>query len=315
MDTDLNPCSPEDLVIRNNFKKDFKFSCPVLDDEDIFQKSLKIAKLENEYEDYYELAYNHPDLENFRRNLIGEIVKKVKEQPSYSKIKNIETPYHLYPTSHTYLKPEVVGKNLISVDLVEGNFQSLKYYGDDLVLGKDNYTDFIKTFTKEQTLVKSKYFRQQIFGLLEPRTFISVQRHMIAHMLNDLFKKKKYTIVNLTNDEVILESGASPSDVEADKKLIQEICDNLPYRYRVDDFSIEKVSNSRNEPWYIKYSEVQGRRIMGVHVKYLFQVYNHIEKIPNQKKDFYWRERGRLCCLLDHEEFETQDKAKSQESS
>jgi hypothetical protein len=126
---------------------------------------------------------------------------------------------------------------------------------------------------------------------------------MIAHFLHELFEKKKFNIVNLTNDEVILESGDTPAEVEADKRLIAEITESIPYRYRIDDFSIEKVENSREEPWYIKYSEVQGRRIMGVHVKYLFQVYNYVEKIPNQKKDFYWRERGRLCSLIDKEEF------------
>jgi hypothetical protein len=311
----LDPCDPDDLKTREMFKKDFKLSCPVLDDNDVFQKALKIAKLESEWEDYYELAYNHADLDQFRRNLVNQIITKIKTMPEYHGVQNIETPFTQYLTSHSYLKEENTGKNLISIDLVSGNFQSLRYFSPNLVLNKDTYTDFIKEFTKEPSLIRSKYFRQLIFGLLKPRVFMTVQKHMIAHIIDTIFKKRKFTIVNLTNDEVVLESGSTSKEVEADKELIRTSLAEDPtitYQYRIDDFNIEKVPNSYNEPWYVKYSEVQGRRIMGVHLKYLFQVYNYIEKIPNQPKDLWWRERGRLCCLLEPEEFKAP--AKKEES-
>jgi len=302
----LNACDPEELKTREMFKKDFKLSCPVLDDNDIFKKSLKIANLESEWEDYYELAYNYPELEGFRRGIVSEIINKIKAMPEYNSVQNIESKFTQYPMSHSYLKDKNVGKNLISIDLISGNFQSLKYFSPNLVLNKDNYKDFIKEFTKEPSLVGSKYFRQLIFGLLKPRVFITVQKHMIAHIIDTIFKKKKFNIVNLTNDEVVFESGSTSKDVEKDKELIRTTLEgdaSITYQFRIDDFTIEKVPNHYNEPWYVKYSEVQGRRIMGVHLKYLFQVYNYIEKKPNEPKDFWWRERGRLCSLLEAEEF------------
>jgi len=317
----LEPCSEEELKTRTMFKKDFKLSCPVLDDNEIFQKALKIAKLESEWEDYYELAYHHPNLDEFRRNLVSEIITKIKSMPEYKLVQNVDkSEYKQYPTSHTYLSDQNVGKNLISIDLISGNYQSLKYFGDNLVLGTDNYSDFIKQFTKEPSLIRSKYFRQLVFGLLKPRVFITVQKYMIAHIIDALFKKREFPIVNLTNDEVVFESGKTSQEVEADKEFIRQTLAEaqIPYQFRVDDFNIEKIPNFYNEPWYVKYSELQGRRIMGVHLKYLYQVYNHMEKIPNQPKDFWWRERGRLCCLLDAEKFDpppTQTQTQTQKQS
>ena len=52
----LNPCSPEELVIRENFKRDYKLSCPVLDDNDIFAKSLRTQCLESDWTDYLDMS-------------------------------------------------------------------------------------------------------------------------------------------------------------------------------------------------------------------------------------------------------------------
>jgi len=300
----LKSCSPEELVIRENFKRDYKLSCPVMDDEDVFAKSLRIQHLADDWSDYLEMSKRIDDLDDFRKKLRNKITSFVSAVKGFDQLAPQEYRYN-FRGDRIYLKDENVGKRIISLDLVKGNYQSLKHLGTQYVLDTENYEDLIRRFTNEKCLINSKFFRQMVFGLLRPDVQGSVQRNMLGEMIEQVFQKvREFPIVHLSNDEVMFV-------IESDEELesIQNALQDITYQYRVSEFRLEKILNGYNEPWYVRYyvnsSDQRPPRLMGIHVRYLMQVSNFIEGVSNTEKDFWWRERGRLCKLLEPESFGT----------
>lgn len=315
----MSVVTERELNVRENFKKDYKLSCPVIDDTEIFNKSLKIFNLEQEWTDYWNMALRYDDFDSYRKLLRAKIVRTVEAVPGYAALVPIENKYKtvgsgggsangdasggctVYPTS--YLRPEIAGKKLISLDLVKGNFQSLKYLGKQYTLGFDKYEDFIKKFTDEPSLINSKYFRQFVMGLLKANVQASVQQMMVSHMIQIVKAMVNLPVEYVSNDEVMF-SYVENTDVARIEAMVAE--GKIPYDIRVKLLTINTIDNWHGEPWF--YSQMtkptMQRRILSVHVKYLFQVYNHLEGIANTEKDYLWRECGRLCKLLEPERFE-----------
>jgi len=242
----------------------------------------------------------YEDFNGYRKELRNHIVKRIQSVPNFQFLTAPTHTFGTYEGPRSCLQKDLSGKRLLSIDLVKGNFQSLKYLGNQYVLDTETYDDFIRKFTDLEALIRSKYFRQMIFGFLNPELQKQVQQMMLAHIINTIKASgKDPPIAQLTSDEVvfIIES-------DADRIAIKSAIRNLPYKYRIEEFRICWIPNKYNEPWYVRYNEKGERiRIMSVHVRYLFQVYNYLEGMENQRKDFWWRERNRLCQLLEPEVF------------
>lgn len=298
----LKSCSPKELTFRENFKRDYKLSCPVLDDNDVFAKSLDTQNLASDWSDYLEMSERIDDLDDFRKKLRNKITSFISSVKGFDQLKPEEYRYE-FSGDRIYLKDENVGKRIVSLDLVKGNYQSLKHLGSQFVLDTENYEDLIRRFTNEKCLVNSKFFRQMVFGLLRPDVQGSVQKNMLGEMIDQVFKQvQEFPIIHLSNDEVMF-MIESDQDLENIKNALQDIT----YQYRVTEFRLEKIPNGYNEPWYVRYykDSNQPPRLMGIHVRYLMQVSNFIKGVSNTEKDFWWRERGRLCKLLEAESFGT----------
>jgi hypothetical protein len=314
MSVKLKPCTPKELEIRENFKRDYKFSCPVIDDDDIFSKSLQIADLTSEWTDYLSMSLRHPDLNEYRKELRNKITQHISGVPGFLEIPVQEYKYS-FTGSRSYLDTSNTGKKLVSIDLVKGNYQSLKNVGMEYVLGTQTYEELVGKFTDERCMITSKFFRQMVFGLLRPDLQASVQRNLLGQLITIVFQSKQYPIISLSNDEVVVQV-TQDSDLTRIEEILKS--SNTPIQYRLSLFRVEKIPNSYGDDWYVKYyidsidnykstasttTTKNKKRLMGIHVRYLMQVSNFIEGNENTEKDFWWRERGRLCKLLEPERF------------
>jgi len=314
----LKSCTPQVLEIRENFKRDYKLSCPVIDDDDVFAKSLQIADLTSEWHDYHGMSLRHPDLNEYRKEIRNQITHSISSIKGFSEIP-IQPYNYTYTGSRTYLENQNTGKKLVSIDLVKGNYQSLRHLGIQYVLGTGTYEELINKFTDEKCMITSKFFRQMVFGLLRPDLQASVQRNLLGRLITEVFKVNQYSIASLSNDEVVLHVS-SDADLHKIESILKAA--NTPVQYRLSLFRVEKIPNSYGDDWYVKYyidsidhhkitqvppipQSKNKKRLMGVHVRYLMQVANFIEGNENTEKDFWWRERGRLCKLLEPERFGT----------
>jgi hypothetical protein len=314
----LKPCTPQVLEIRENFKRDYKLSCPVIDDDDIFAKSLQIADLTSEWNDYLSMSLRHPDLNEYRKEVRNQITQHISSVKGFQEIP-IQNYNYSFVGSRTYLENPNTGKKLVSIDLVKGNYQSLKHLGAQYVLGTETYEELIGKFTDEKCLISSKFFRQMVFGLLRPELQASVQKNLLAQLITSVFQIQQYPIISLSNDEVVLHVTGD-SDLHKIESILTST--KTPIQYRLSLFRVEKIPNSYGDDWYVKYyidsidkykcinsattapqQSKNKKRLMGIHVRYLMQVANFIEGNENTEKDFWWRERGRLCKLLEPERF------------
>ena len=67
------------------------------------------------------------------------------------------------------------GKYFISIDLVKANFQALKYADPAIVGNCQSYKEFISMFTTIPYMTESKYMRQVLFGVINPKRQITVE--------------------------------------------------------------------------------------------------------------------------------------------
>jgi len=310
MNNDLNSCDPQELIIRESFKKDYKLSCPVIDDNDVFNKSIMIAELQQEWINYKDMVDRiEGNLDNYRKQIRHTVTNHLSHVKGFDKLtpeKNTNKYTNKYTGPRTCLRDEVCGKKLISIDLIKANYQSMRHLNPKFVLDTQNYQELITKFTQEKCMIECRMLRQLIFGFLKPEVQVAVQKTIIGTVIDQIIKEcgdETLLIEQLTNDEVVFSINSNEKDYTKILNKINDMITKLPYQLRLTEFSVEKIKNSFNEPWFIKKFNDDRYKIVGVHVRYLFQVYNHLHQLENEKKDLWWRERGRLCALLDQEEF------------
>lgn len=78
---------------------------------------------------------------------------------------------------------ETDGKVFLSIDLKKANFQALKYLG---VIKDNTYEDFIKRMGGSDYFANSKYLRQVIFGKLNPKRQMTVEKYLLCTVLQTL---------------------------------------------------------------------------------------------------------------------------------
>ena len=97
-----------------------------------------------------------------------------------------------------------VGKTFLSIDLKKANFQALRKVG--VVKGK-TYEDFLSQWTDSEYFKKSKYTRQVIFGKLNPKRTIAVEKYIMQEIKKwfESYKFKGLKLVAFKADELIYE--------------------------------------------------------------------------------------------------------------
>ena len=108
-----------------------------------------------------------------------------------------DIPKELNVGEHSIYNEESEGKYFMSIDLKKANFQALKHVG---VLNDDTYEDFIKRFGGTEYFAKSKYLRQVIFGKLNPKRQVKVEKYLMSKILKDF---TAWNLYSLNSDEAV----------------------------------------------------------------------------------------------------------------
>lgn len=86
------------------------------------------------------------------------------------------------------------------------NFQALNKVDRDILLNSDTYEDFIYKFTDSQYIANSKYFRNVVFGMMNPKRHITVEKYytyQIYKKIIDNIPDLSDRCVSLCNDEIV----------------------------------------------------------------------------------------------------------------
>lgn len=196
--------------------------------------NLPINLIDNPFFDYYRNKYHFfPKQEyenclmnienNFNGNiqiwldryseLRDNIITTIENSEPYKEFIQMNMSQYLIKdkeiSSNNIYNEQWVGSKFISIDLKTANFQALKFINPQIVLNCNTYDELIEKFGGDEYLKKSKYTRQVIFGKLNPKRTIQVEKYLIWQILNNTdnktlqFIKENCELISVGTDEII----------------------------------------------------------------------------------------------------------------
>lgn len=101
---------------------------------------------------------------------------------------------------HSLYNEETDGGLFLSIDLKKANFQALKYVG---VLKDNTYEDFIHRFGGSDYFANSKYLRQVIFGKLNPKRQVKVEKYLVYKIHSLINGTDSIELYSINSDELV----------------------------------------------------------------------------------------------------------------
>ena len=195
----------------------------------------------------------------------------------------------------------------VSYDMKKANFQTLRYANPAIVYDTNTYEDFIGKFTDLDYIKNSKYTRQVIFGKLNPKRTMTLEKWITNEFCGSLYPlliHTKLEYFSLNSDEIILKFNGSEEEFE--QLEIEPIKNFEGVEYKGSKFKLhsrqfELATSSSILTVYEKedYLNANRRILKGVPATYYPQVYkllNGMEMKPQSDLIFYYEHE--LCKFL-----------------
>ena len=234
-------------------------------------------KAEEEIEDMFE----------YRMRKIDEIIDYIKGTRAYNDMVD-DNLIPDYPTNKNYEYSE--GVNYLSIDLKMANWQAMKKYDPSFVneLGEE-YSDLLNKFDVPEVFHRSKHFRQYIFGNLNPKRQIKMQRVLVQDIYNAL-SKYNLKVEFIKNDEIIY----SFEKIEDVREIIEGLNGD---DFTVRAFTIKRVENFRINQYLCKDSgEILHSEPVGCNGhKFFMYLKKYVFDEPYDIRDLYFRMDGELA--------------------
>ena len=270
-----------------SFVKLFDLNVPVIEHLDYYinqmSKTQKYKDIRHFLSLYEESEVEISDAYEFRKNKSQEIIEFIKGTNAYNELcydKNLID----YPTAKSIEYLEEI--KYLSIDLRSANWVALKHYDPAHIneLGND-YIDFLSKFNLPKVFLHSKYLRQFIFGNVNPKRLIKVQRHLIQEMVRKY--QDKLQVEGVRNDEVIFSFK--------DFKEIESIYGEIDHdKYKTKIFTIERVEDFRIDTSYNVFGEILHKEMMGVDgTLFYIKLKEYITGEELDIRDLYFKSNGR----------------------
>lgn len=200
------------------------------------------------------------------------------------------------------------GKTFISIDMKQANFHALRKVNPDIVFGADTYEEFLEKGAdiRSPYIKGSKYFREVVFGQLNPSRHITVEKYYIVMMLKNIINSKEVqnlcpltedNAVFLSNDEIIF-SITKPLALDIWEDLRNAIlaCSIDGFEFRVELFKLEGYSLWTDDDYkerkkvtdgYVKIPvhHVGGEKLCAVPLPFFNLFYKGVYGIPYNADD------------------------------
>ena len=199
------------------------------------------------------------------------------------------------------------GCMFISYDMKKANFQTLKYANPAIVYDTDTYEKFIGKFTDLDYIKHSKYTRQVIFGKLNPKRTMNLEKWItneFAKTLNDLSIMKHCELFSLNADEIILKWNGAEEEFEKADIVPSIVFEGVEYKaskFKLHSRHFKLATSSSILTVYEKedYLNAHKRILKGVPATYMPQVYKLLGGMEiNPQSDLIFYYEHELCQFL-----------------
>lgn len=227
------------------------------------------------------------DIYQYKINKSKEIIEFLKQTRTYEEF-NYDNLLPDLPSTKNFKYEE--GVKYLSIDLKKANWQSIKKYDPDFLneLG-DSYFDFLSKFDIPEVFIYSKQFRQFIFGNINPKKQIKVQRSIIQKVIDSIPKEP----VCIKHDEVIYSYQSVDEILETLSKFINNDNFNIKLFYinRVEGFRIDSLLDLNGD--------VVEKDMVGCNGNlYYINLKKYITNEELDIKDLYFRMEGRTALWV-----------------
>lgn len=199
------------------------------------------------------------------------------------------------------------GRMFISYDMKKANFQTLRYANPAIVYDADTYENFIGIFTDLDYIKHSKYTRQVIFGKLNPKRTMNLEKWItneFAKTLNDLSIMKHCELFSLNADEIILKFNGSEEEFEKADIVPSIVFEGVEFKaskFKLHSRQFKLATSSSILTVYEKedYLNAHKRILKGVPATYMPQVYKLLDGVKiNPQSDLIFYYEHELCQFL-----------------
>lgn len=199
------------------------------------------------------------------------------------------------------------GRMFISYDMKKANFQTLRYANPAIVYDADTYEKFIGIFTDLDYIKHSKYTRQVIFGKLNPKRTMNLEKWItneFAKTLNDLSIMKHCELFSLNADEIILKFNGSEKEFEKADIVPSIVFEGVEFKaskFKLHSRQFKLATSSSILTVYEKedYLNAHKRILKGVPATYMPQVYKLLDGVKiNPQSDLIFYYEHELCQFL-----------------
>lgn len=240
-------------------------------------------------------------------NIREQVIQDTKNKPEYIEFNNCDMNGYSVPdiknisTSDIY-KGNNSGKCYLSLDLKKANYQALKKVG---VMTEPTYVDWLKNWTQLPHLLSSKYLRVVIFGQLNPKRQITVEKFITAQIYRHIVNNNLLDVANIVsfrNDELIWELSSPIEETALDK--LRESVSGLGYKFTTDMFILRAYrlvpkACGKSLLFFMKeYLDGRPGTLHCVPSQYMPIVLKTLEGKPIEEMDTWLEHDGMLCKLL-----------------
>lgn len=248
-----------------------------------------------------------------------KIITDILESDSYKEFNNMDmSMYQIknygFPSGNVYNEINN-NQKFISIDLKKANFQALRLVN---VIKDETYDDFVSRYTNIQYIKESKYTRQVMFGKLNAKRQITVEKYIVsliyeALMDNNMFSQLVKEVKSFASDEIIFSISPNLDDQivnETIKGLSAYIKGELGYFVDVEYFVLNLkrfyTYNDLRINAFIKHflNLEKKNEIMSVPMFYYAQIYKALNNLPIEENDLLFLMEGQVSKFLNPLKFE-----------
>lgn len=189
-----------------------------------------------------------------------------------------------------------VGKYFCSIDMRRANFQVMRLFDKSMVFDCDTYEEFISKFTDSEYIRESKYTRQVIFGNLNPKRQIHMEKYYMTQVLKFLLEKRliaQDSIRVLNNDEIVLEA----IDIISDGALCfleDAVRGSLGIDVKASSFQLKDLGDG----CFVKEFQGGSFEFKNVPSTFFAQVYKKYFNMPIEPMDKVFMYEGKLAQFI-----------------
>lgn len=175
---------------------------------DLYEKEFGANTKYEEFLAELEKYENPEDFLQYMNTIQTKIITETQNKEAFQtfnddKLKAYETEVKF--SKNTLYRAENHGKRFISIDLVKANFHALQLYDPAIVDNCKTYDEWIKQYSDSEYLLSSKQVRQIVFGHLNPKKQMKIEKYitskMVAFLLGEIGEEN---IFSVHPDEVVI---------------------------------------------------------------------------------------------------------------